>query len=231
MEAIILTGGFGTRLRTVVSDLPKPMAPVNGKPFLWYIMKWLRQYPVDKIIMAAGYMSRSLVEYFGYSFLDMPVDYMVEEQPLGTGGAMKYALGKARAKSILVINGDTYFPIDLNRFYSFHTTAGSRISIALKRMRDFSRYGSIDLSGDTIIRFNEKKECREGVINGGIYFVERQFMEEQRLPDVFSLEKDILERVAGTRVLKGLEFDNTFIDIGVPEDYKRASSLLLNDRE
>lgn len=226
MEAIILAGGLGTRLREVVGDVAKPMAPVNGKPFLYYLLSWLKQYPVEKIILSVGYKSESVVKYFGNSFLNIPVGYIVEVKPLGTGGAVKYALKKAEGDNVLVLNGDTYFPVDLNRFFAFHSDNNHKFSIALKRMKDFSRYGSVDCIGNTIIRFNEKKLCHDGLINGGIYLVNRQFFGSEQLPEIFSLERDLLEKEAGTSIIKGLIFDELFIDIGLPEDYKRAASVL-----
>jgi D-glycero-alpha-D-manno-heptose 1-phosphate guanylyltransferase len=226
MEAIILAGGLGTRLRKVVGDVPKPMAPVNGKPFLYYLLSWLKQYPVEKIILSVGYKSETVLKYFGNSFLNIPVEYVVEEKPLGTGGAVKYALKRAEAENILILNGDTYFPVDLNRFFAFHSDNSHKFSMALKRMKNFSRYGSVDCTGNTIIRFNEKKFCHDGLINGGIYLVTRQFIASKRLPEAFSLEKDLLEKEAGSSLIKGLIFDELFIDIGLPEDYERAASVL-----
>ncbi len=226
MEIIILAGGLGTRLHAVVSDVPKTMAPVNGKPFLHYLLSWLKHYPVDKIILSVGYKSESVLKYFGNSFLNIPVEYVVEEKLLGTGGAVKYALNRAEGDNILVLNGDTYFPVDLNRFFVFHSDNNYQFSIALKRMKNFTRYGSVDCRRDTIIRFNEKKFCADGLINGGIYLINRQFFGSLPLPEVFSLEKDLLEKEAGSSLLKGLIFDELFIDIGLPEDYNRAASVL-----
>jgi D-glycero-alpha-D-manno-heptose 1-phosphate guanylyltransferase len=226
MEVIILAGGLGTRLHEVVSDVPKTMAPVNGKPFLHYLLSWLKRYPVEKIILSVGYKSESVLKYFGNSFLNIPVEYVVEEKLLGTGGAVKYALKRAEGDNILVLNGDTYFPIDLNRFFAFHSDNNYQFSVALKRMKNFTRYGSVDCRRNTIISFNEKEFCPDGLINGGIYLVNRQFFGSRKLPEIFSLEKDLLEKEAGSSLIKGLIFDELFIDIGLPEDYKRAASVL-----
>ena len=124
MEAVILAGGMGTRLRKAVPDVPKPMAPVDGKPFLWYLLKWLTGYPVSKIILSIGYMPESIINYFGDSFLGIPVEYVIEGEPLGTGGGIILAAGKVSEPDFLVINGDTYFPIDLSKLYLFHTGNG-----------------------------------------------------------------------------------------------------------
>jgi D-glycero-alpha-D-manno-heptose 1-phosphate guanylyltransferase len=121
MEAIILAGGLGTRLQEVVPDVPKPMAPVSGKPFLYHVLRWLGKFNIEKVIISAGYKSETIVSYFGDSFEGVPIEYAIEEKPLGTGGAMKFALSKTAGNEILIINGDTYFPVSLDKFCSFHT--------------------------------------------------------------------------------------------------------------
>lgn len=226
MEAIILAGGMGTRLRGIVADIPKPMAPVNNKPFLYYIFQWIELYPFNKVVLSVGFKQEKIVDYFGYSFNNIPIEYVIEEKPLGTGGAVKFALQRTKEKNILVINGDTYFPIDLQKFFSFHIENNHQFSIALKRMKDISRYGSVECQENTIIKFNEKRISQDGLINGGIYLIDRQFMESKHLPEVYSLEKEILEKEAGSSVLKCMVFDDLFIDIGIPEDYHRAESIM-----
>ncbi len=225
MEVIILAGGKGTRLTNIVSDVAKPMAAINGKPFLHFLFRWLKQYPVGKVILSTGHMSESISDYFGSSYLGIPIEYVVEEQPLGTGGAIMFAMRKIKSGNILIINGDTYFPIDLNSFYSFHIDNDHLFSIALKQMQNFSRYGSVECENDTILKFNEKKFCSEGLINGGIYLINKQYLESKHISGAFSLEKEILEKEAGTSNIKGLVFDDLFIDIGIPEDYHRAQEL------
>ena len=226
MEAIILAGGMGTRLREVVSDVPKPMAPVSGKPFLYFILEWLSKFPVNKIILSVGFQSQKIVDFFGDSFTNIPIEYVIEEKPLGTGGAIKFALQNTTGNDVLVLNGDTYFPIDLNNLYSFHYGNQNLFSVALKRMKDFSRYGSVEQQGNTILRFNEKKFVHDGLINGGIYFINKKFFKSGELPEVFSLESDILAKEAQYSVLKCMEFDDMFLDIGVPEDYYRAEDMI-----
>jgi D-glycero-alpha-D-manno-heptose 1-phosphate guanylyltransferase len=228
METIVLAGGLGTRLRDVVADLPKPMAPVNDKPFLYYIFKWLQKYSVNKVILSTGYMSESISGYFGSSWANIEIGYAIEEQPLGTGGAILNALSKTSDRDILIVNGDTYFPIDLLEFYNSHVKNNNSLSIALKSMTNFNRYGSVECHNTSVIKFNEKKFCSEGLINGGIYLLNRSFLEEKQLRGIFSFEKEILEKEAGTPFLKGFVFNNVFLDIGIPEDYHRAESVLAN---
>lgn len=229
MEAIILAGGMGTRLREIVSDLPKPMAPVNGKPFIFYLLKWLKDYHVDKIILSTGYMAESISDYFGKSFYGIPLEYSVEQKPLGTGGAVRFAIQKSIGDNVLVLNGDTYFPVGLDRFFEFHLSKQNQFSIGLKPMKEFSRYGSVECSGDTVIRFNEKKFCSDGLINGGIYIINRSIFESMQLPEIFSIEADVLEKQAGSSFLKCMIFDEPFLDIGIPEDYLKAGILLKGD--
>ncbi len=162
--------------------------------------------------------------------MDIPICYVIEEKPLGTGGAVRFAFYETSDENFLILNGDTYFPVDLNRFFKFHTENHYRFTIALKRMKDFLRYGNVECQGDTVIKFNEKKFCPEGLINGGIYIVNREFFESRQLPDSFSLEKDILEKEAGSSLLKCMIFDDRFIDIGIPDDYLRAASVLTPER-
>lgn len=217
---------MGTRLREVIDDIPKPMAPVRGKPFLHYILSWIRSYRVDKVILSVGYKSEYITDFFGNSFGSVAIEYVIEEEPLGTGGALKYALQRSGDENILVMNGDTWFPIDIAAFYTFHIKEGNRFTIALKNMEDFSRYGTVDCKGETVVRFNEKKYRASGLINGGIYLINRSFLESSDLPAVFSLEKDILEREAGSGILKCKVFDAPFLDIGIPEDYRKAEDIL-----
>jgi len=228
MDAIILAGGMGTRLRKTVPDIPKPMAPVNDKPFLFYLLKWLKQFKVDIIILSTGYKSEYFFEYFGNLFENIPIVYVTEEKPLGTGGAVINALTGTTGDNILIANGDTWFPIDLNRFNNSHLNNENLLTVALKRMKEFSRYGSVEISGDTIIRFHEKGYCSEGLINGGIYLVNRKYLESRKFPVVFSLEEEILVKEAGSSLLKAMVFDDPFIDIGMPEDYRKAGSILKN---
>jgi len=226
MEVIVLAGGMGTRLRAVISDLPKPMAPVNNKPFIEYLFIWLSKYPVTRIILSVGYKAEIISDYFGDNFQNIPLVYVKEPEPLGTGGAIKLALNQVIDDEFLIINADTYFPVDLDIFKDFHERTGSKLSIVLKKMTNFDRYGTVELKDKTILNFNEKKFCEEGFINGGIYLVKKDFINSLSLPEVFSFEKEVLEKQAITGNLKGMTFADPFIDIGIPEDYYRASEIV-----
>lgn len=226
MEAIILSGGLGTRLSPVLKNLPKPMAPVSGRPFLDYILSWIACYRVSKIVFAAGYMSDKIESFFGSSYEGIPVEYSIENEPLGTGGGILKATEKIGDNDFLVINGDTYFPLDLVEFSKGHMAMGGKITIALKEMCNFSRYGAVELDGENnITGFNEKEFRTKGLINGGAYFINKKFIMGLELPEKFSFERDLLEKHTGSN-LKGQVFNCPFLDIGIPEDYLRAHVVL-----
>lgn len=222
LEAIILAGGLGTRLRSVVSDVPKCMAPVNGIPFINFIISYLKNEGVERFILSLGYKSEIVIDYVSKTFVDIEIEYVIEDTPLGTGGAIKLACGKAKSEDVLILNGDTLFNIDIKSFTGFHKNNKADFTVALKKMKDFSRYGAVEINEDfTIKAFNEKAYCRQGFINGGIYALNvNRFMHES-LPDVFSFEKDYLEKNIGKKKFYGLPCDYYFIDIGIPEDYDR----------
>ncbi len=227
MDVIILAGGMGTRLREIVSDVPKPMAPIKDKPFLEYLLNWLSGYSsVTKFVLAVGYKSEVIVQHFGDSFKGIPVCYINELEPLGTGGAIANALKACDSDDVLIINGDTYFPINIDSFEEFHHTNKKPISIALKKMEEFERYGTVDINQNSIVKFNEKMYCRKGLINGGIYIISKKWLEGKNYPAKFSFEKDTLEKNVSENSLGGKVFEDIFIDIGIPEDYAKATSII-----
>jgi len=225
MEAVVLAGGMGTRLRSVVSDIPKPMAPVAGKPFLEYILTWLSYSGVVRVVLSVGYKWECIRDHFGSRFGGMEIDYSVEDHPLGTGGAVALAISHTNEHTILVVNGDTSFPISLSELVAHHGKARGA-TLALKRMENFDRYGTVVLEGDNIVAFQEKAPRKSGLINAGIYALDRNFFSGRGLADRFSLEQDVLEKEAGQGRLFGAVFDAPFLDIGIPEDYARASEFL-----
>lgn len=143
MEAIVLAGGFGTRLMHVVSDVPKPMAPVCGKPFLQYILDDLANKGVDRVVLAVGYKRESIEEHFGLTYAGMELVYSSEDKPLFTGGAIRQAMGHILGKRAFVVNGDTYFDVALDEMEHVHVCSGAVLTIAVKPMRGFDRYGTV----------------------------------------------------------------------------------------
>ncbi len=222
-EAVILAGGFGTRLSHVLGNVPKPMAPVYGKPFLCYVLDRLADAGVERVVMATGYKHECIASYFGPRYRRLEIVYSQETEPLFTGGAIVQAARKTTGESFLVVNGDTLFDIDFSAFAQFHRKNGSPVSIALRRVEDTGRYGAVETDGTRILSFREKESSAgAGVINGGIYAIRREWLLQQKFPKKFSFEKELLQPLAPEGILSGLAFESYFIDIGVPDDYYRA---------
>ena len=224
-EAIILAGGFGTRLKDVVKDLPKPLAPVNDRPFLDYILLRLASFGIKRVVLSVGYLSDKMKAHYGHHFGGMEIDYSVEEEPLGTGGGIRLALQKCQTYDVLVLNGDSFFDIDLVSFYNKHSDAVADASLALRRVDNAARYGTITLGEfDKIYSFKEKNGAdNPGIINGGIYILcPDTFLSETPAGVNFSIEKDFFEKKLDKLNLYGFAYKDYFIDIGIPEDYKQA---------
>ena len=217
MEAIILAGGLGTRLRSVTGEVPKCLAPVDGKPFLQYLLEWLSRFDVTHVVLSVGYLREQVFRFIESRDWPFDISYAIEKEPLGTGGGIRLALRQCRGKQVYVFNGDTFFNVDLN---ALPFTAP--VTLALKPMRDFDRYGAVDWDGDLVTAFHEKKPCAEGLINGGVYALDRSQVDMALYPRKFSFEKDFLEPMADLFQVAGRVQDGWFIDIGVPDDYARA---------
>ncbi|WNX84092.1 HAD-IIIA family hydrolase [Agathobaculum sp. NTUH-O15-33] len=224
-EAIVLAGGFGTRLAHIVSDVPKPMAPVCGRPFLRFILDDLQAKGIERVVLAVGYKQEVIRNFFGEAYRGMQVIYSSEETPLFTGGAIKQALRLCREQQVLVANGDTYFDVDLSAMERALATQPGAIILAAKRMFDFDRYGVLELEGDRVAAFQEKTSCREGLINGGIYLLEKTALDHVQ-EDAFSFETAVLEPAAQAGKVYAVEQPGYFIDIGVPEDYAAAQQSM-----
>ena len=226
-EAVILAGGLGTRLRSAVPDLPKCMAPVNGKPFIAYVIHHFQQQGIEKFILSLGYMHEIIVDYLNKAYPLLGKEYSIEQEPLGTGGAIQLACKKATEKTVLVLNGDTLFNIQLQKLSAFHHMCGAHCTLSLKPMKGFDRYGVVELNKDYSIKsFKEKQFYKEGLINGGVYALHAEKFLGEDLPPVFSFEKDYLEKKFTKRRMFGVVQDEYFIDIGIPEDFERAKAEL-----
>ncbi|MES2431715.1 MAG: nucleotidyltransferase family protein [Bacteroidota bacterium] len=222
-EAIILAGGLGTRLRSVVADLPKCMAPVAGKPFLHYVIAHLQKQGIDEFIFSVGYMYEAIEAYLKKDHPKLNYQLSIEEEPLGTGGAIKLACQKAVEKNVLVLNGDTLFSVDINKLSEQHLAHHAECTLSLKPMKEFDRYGVVELHHDLrIASFKEKQFYHKGLINGGVYALNISKFLHEDLPEKFSFEKDYLEKYFTEREMYGSIQDQYFIDIGIPEDFARA---------
>ena len=212
-EAIVLAGGFGTRLKSVVSDVPKPMAPVAGKPFLTYLLDRLKRQGYGHVILATGYLHEKVEEYFGREYHGISIDYARELSPLGTGGAMVNALQHCSEKYITVLNGDTLFDINHERLCHFADEKKTSLSIVLRQVPDAGRYGSVETDN-------------EGLINGGIYRVSRNLFDGYTVGEQFSFEKELMQQHYRNERYYAYADGAYFIDIGIPEDYARAQKEL-----
>jgi D-glycero-alpha-D-manno-heptose 1-phosphate guanylyltransferase len=225
-DIIILAGGFGTRLSSIINDIPKPMAPVNRNPFLFYIFKQLEKYKTKHVVLSTGYLSSKISDFFGNKFNDIKIDYAIEERPLGTGGGILNAMQYCHSDEVLILNGDTYFDLNIEVFLEQHTKYAADISLALRQIEDCSRYGFVSIDNKyRITQFGEKRDgIKNCLINGGTYIINRNKILSLNLPSRFSLEKDVFEKHLHDLNISGFPFDDYFIDIGIPNDYKKAQN-------
>jgi len=231
-SAIILAGGLGTRLRQAVPDLPKPMAPLDGRPFLEYQMDYWIGQGVRHFVLSVGYKHELIEKHFGATYRGAEVDYAVETEPLGTGGGLLLAMSTIRAAGPwLVLNGDTFFDVSLAELRKFHEAKQAEITLSLFPVENNTRYTGVEV--DSAQRITILKSTGDGsrqLINGGVYLLSKAALSglPYRTGDKVSFESDILERAleAGKR-LYGYSSNGKFIDIGVPEDYSRAAHLLI----
>jgi D-glycero-alpha-D-manno-heptose 1-phosphate guanylyltransferase len=226
-EAIVLAGGLGTRLKTVVADLPKSLAPVAGRPFLAYLLDHARKQGIEKFIFALGYKTE-LIEGFVRTYLpEESYTFSIEKEPLGTGGAIYKACNQVSSANTIVLNADTFFGIRYSQLARLHEQREASCTLALKPMKDFERYGAVNLDEKNTIRgFSEKKYQSSGLINGGVYALKIEPFLNKSFPEIFSFEKDYLETACVKGDILGFVSDTYFIDIGVPEDYNKAQTEL-----
>ena len=224
LPVIILAGGMGTRLKDVIHDVPKPMAPVMGKPFLEYLVMQLMRWNIRDIVMSVGYKRDCIKDYFGDgSRWDVKIKYADEVNPLGTGGGIRNAAQFVDKGSFLVMNGDSYFDADLEGLFLLHGKKKSQLTVALVQRNDTGRYGKVEIDSEgRVIAFKEKESGTPGFINSGIYVMTKEFV--ALFPEgKSSFENDMMPRSVGRGVF-GLPMEGFFIDIGVPEDYEKACS-------
>ncbi len=226
-EAVVLAGGFGTRLRSVVSDLPKPMAPVRGRPFLEIVLDELVDQDIECAILAVGYKAELIFAHFGQQYRSLELIYSFEEEPLGTGGGIRQAVSLCTSNGVFVLNGDTLFRVSFERLFNCFAASDSLLTIALKEMHDFDRYGTVLVNDHSVITgFREKQPMASGLINGGVYLLDKALFDLKPLKEKFSFEQEILEAEYARGRFHAEIFDGYFIDIGIPEDYERAQMQL-----
>lgn len=225
-EAIILAGGLGTRLRSAVSDLPKCMAPINGKPFIDFVIEYFQQQGVEHFIFSLGYLNETLINHID-NYTHIKKTYVIEESPLGTGGAIKKCCQYGSDQNVLVANGDTIFKVSVEELFRHHHLYNADCTLSLKPMEKFNRYGTVTLNEDnSIASFKEKQFYEQGLINGGVYILNREKFLTENLPEKFSFETDYLEKFFNRRRIYGHVQNGYFIDIGIPEDFLKAQHEL-----
>jgi D-glycero-alpha-D-manno-heptose 1-phosphate guanylyltransferase len=226
-ECIILAGGLGTRLRSVVSDLPKCMAPVAGQPFLKHVIRYLLSQGVEKFIFSLGYKHKVIEDFLNDQFPTLNYQVSTEKDPFGTGGAIYLACKRTTEENVLVVNGDTLFKADIQKATAFHIKNNAECTLLLKPMKNFDRYGVVELDDDFSVKsFLEKQFFESGDINAGIYILNVESFLDKDFAEKFSFEKDYLEKFYPDKKIYGVIQDKYFIDIGIPEDFEKAQEEL-----
>ena len=224
MEAIILAGGFGTRLQSRLDGIPKPMVQVAGQPFLQILVDRLVDSGFGRVILSVGHLASVIQDHFGNAWRGVPVDYVVEDAPLGTGGAIRKSMERVSEPEAFVLNGDTWLEVDYRAMNAAHFALRRTITLALAHVPDTSRYGGVELKDDRVAGFIEKGRTGPGWINGGVYILARDFPWPENLPGRFSFEIDILLPLLPSLNHAVYVSSGRFIDIGVPEDLDRAQA-------
>ena len=225
MEAVVLAGGFGTRLRSVVPDLPKPMAPVAGRPFLEILLQALARKGMARVVLSLGYQAEVIRTHFGPRFCGMDIVCEIETVPLGTGGALARGLRRCEGAAALVVNGDTFLDVDLAAVVAQWQARQNPIVVG-RQMADTARYGRLRVAGGRLTAFEEKGPSGPGLINTGHYLLPTKMLETRDLPDTFSFETDFIAPRLAELDIDVFETRGLFIDIGVPDDYHRAQTEL-----
>lgn len=225
MDAMILVGGLGTRIKSVLGDIPKPLAPIAGRPFLHWQMQWLMTLGVTRFILAAGYRSDVLVKTMGYNFDGRPIEYSIESSPLGTGGAVIHALNLVQNERVLILNGDSMAAVPMHGLW--HSDAD--VALVGVQVDDMGRYGALDFdrTSGRLLGFAEKGRQGPGCINAGVYAARKSYLDSYHaLNTPCSLEQDILTAGLKNFSMKVYPVEGFFIDVGIPEDYARAQHLI-----
>lgn len=226
-EAIILAGGKGSRLRSVVADRPKVLAPVAGVPFLEIILRQLVRNGFGHVVISVGYMADLVIQTIGDSFEGLAITYVREDEPLGTGGGGRLALDACRSDHVLFMNGDTFLDLDFTMLEEDWQVHGEIVLVG-REVEDTARYGRLRVEGGRVVGFLEKGASGPGLINTGYYVLPRDALASFPPNTMFSLEVDFLQPLVAERSRRLFATTATFIDIGIPEDYACAQLLFKN---
>lgn len=230
-EAIILVGGLGTRLRAVVADVPKPLAPVAGRPFLAWVLDHLANQGIRRCILATGYLSGKVEQAIGATWAGMQIAYSIEEVPLGTGGAVAKAINLLQGDSVHVLNGDTFLRYSPAALEAITHAKQAGLGLALALVDDVSRYGAVTVADEQVRQFQEKGGTGPGFVNAGSYYLTRELLATLPKQGSFSLETEIVLPAVAQSIVAALTSTAEFIDIGVPSDYERAQSVFRQTHE
>ncbi|MEP3196756.1 MAG: nucleotidyltransferase family protein [Lentilitoribacter sp.] len=225
MEAIILAGGRGTRLKSVVADLPKPMADIAGSPFLEILLRRLEKFGYSHVILSLGYMAEKIISYVEANQYSMKISFEVENKPLGTGGAIRRALIKCNEDHVYIFNGDTFLDFDVNDTENFWDKEKCPVMVG-HYLEDTSRYGRLIVEDGFVTGFIEKGKPNPGFINGGCYVIPLNYLDKWNLDENFSIENDHFAHSINQEKMGFIKSKSIFVDIGVPEDYFRAQKIL-----
>jgi len=222
LQVIILAGGFGTRLQEVVKDVPKPMAMINNKPFLEYLFLYLSRYNIKDVILSVSYKKDIIINHFKNKYKNINIIYSIEKTPLGTGGAIMQAFSYVDSNKALVVNGDTFFNLNLDLFIKNNTKKNFDIILSLKEMENFDRYGSVKVNKDEVIAFEEKKFYNKAYINCGTYLIDKRIFNNMKDINTFSFESFLETNLSTLNVYSYISNNSYFIDIGIPSDYEKV---------
>lgn len=230
ITAVILAGGLGTRLRSVVNDLPKPMAPIHGRPFLEYLIDYWITQGVSDFILSVGYRYNDIVNHFGNQYKTAKISYIIEDTPLGTGGGLVMAAERIGLnKQFLLLNGDTFFEVTLTQLRQFHKEKKSDLTFSLFKNNDTARYMGMDVHQDgSIMHLKSAQSNENSFVNGGVYLINSNLFADGSFiaGNKYSFEADLIPSfLSHNKKVYGLNFDSFFIDIGVPDDYLRTVQL------
>ena len=225
-EAIVLVGGLGTRLRSVVSDLPKPLALVAGRPFIAHLLDQWAQAGLRRVILATGYLGEQVERAIGPQWSGMEIVYSREPAPLGTGGALRLATSRLQGDAVHLANGDTFLRYDPRALEHVVRGAGVELGMALAQVPEVGRYGAVEVREGRVVAFREKGEHGPGLINAGSYFLSAEALEVLPAETSYSFETRVLQPLAAAGKVAAMSATAGFIDIGVPEDYARAQRML-----
>lgn len=231
MEAILLAGGLGTRLRSRLVDLPKSMAPVAGRPFLAFLLDQLAAAGFSRVLVSVGYRRKAILDAFGSKYRGLPLHYVIEPEPRGTGGAIRLALADVREDAVLVMNADTWVDLDFEGIFQLHARSGSAMTMAVTQVSDTARYGGVVVQGQRVVGFIEKGRTGPGWINAGAYVLASSFPWPHGLAQAFSFENDVLMPVVKELRPVAFRHEGHFLDIGVPEDLDRAQTELAGNNQ